>query len=265
VTVEGQVVVITGAGQGIGRAYAERFGNEGATVQVVDINSELARTTAAAVVERGGHAEAICADVTSEQEMAAAMESVHRRHGKIHTVINNAALYGDQEMGDESIAYLQRMLQVNLIGTLVASRAVFKYMRESGGGSIINIASTAAHECGAYDFLTPGSANREIATIPSFSYKLSKSGVVALTKYMAGALGRYRIRVNCISPGLTMSDSTRRIIDEDFVATFAAHSALQASVLPADLTGTAVYLASDDSALVTGQVIVVDGGYIMLS
>lgn len=256
--VDGQTVLITGAAQGIGRAYAERFAAAGARVVIIDVDAEQGAATARSIQEAGGIAEGIAADVSDEDAMAAAADWAVKRFGRIDTLINNAGLYGRLKFRDQSIDYLSEVLRVNLIGVLVASRAVFPFMREKRTGSIINIASTAA-----YEFVTEDGLEREHETIPSFHYSLSKSGVVALTKFMAGTIGKYGIRVNCICPGMTLSDTTLRVLPAALIEEHARHAAMQSTLQPTDITGTALYLASEDSRLVTGQVIMVDAGYIM--
>jgi NAD(P)-dependent dehydrogenase (short-subunit alcohol dehydrogenase family) len=258
VKVSEQVVIITGAAQGIGRAYAERFAQEEARVVIIDKDKRLADATAAAIRSGGAIAEAICADVTSEDEMRSAVEHVIQQHGQVDTLINNAALYGDIDFNTTSISYLESVLRVNIVGVLISSRAVFPHMKRQHRGSIINIGST-----GAYEFVNDLIIREEHDTIPSFHYPLSKAGVVSLTKFMAGSIGKYGIRVNCICPGLTLSEATLRKLSPELRSTFASYTAMQCSVRPEDLTGTALYLASDESRLVTGQIIMVDCGYIM--
>lgn len=253
-----QVVIITGAAQGIGRAYAERFAQEGARVTIIDKDKRLAEATADAIRTGGAVAEAMVADVTSEDQMQSAVEHVIRQYGQVDTLINNAALYGELDFNSTSISYLESVLRVNIIGVLVSSRAVFPYMKRQHHGSIINIGST-----GAYEFVNDLIIREEHDTIPSFHYPLSKAGVVSLTKFVAGSIGKYGIRVNCICPGLTLSEATLRKISPEIRSVFARYTAMQCNVQPEDLTGTALYLASDESRLVTGQIIMVDCGYIM--
>jgi len=257
VRLDGQVAIITGAAQGIGREYALRFSREGAAVVIADLREDQARGVANQIAGAGGRALAIRADVTSEQQMKAVADSTVEKFGRIDTLINNAAIYYDLEATNQSIEYGRKVLDVNLFGVLITSRAVFPHMRQRRRGSIINIASTAA-----YPFQVPSSADLE--TIPIVYYGLSKSGVVFLTKEMAYQVGRYNIRVNAIAPGLTLSDASLKLVPEPFVSFIRSQSSLGRENQPVDLTGTAVYLASDDSASMTGQTLVVDNGRIML-
>ncbi len=142
---EGRTAIITGGAQGIGRAYCLRFAEEGAAVACVDLREEQAKTVAREIEEAGGRAIALTADITDEEatgEMAARVQS---ELGSIDCLINNAALYYDQDIFDQSIEYLRKTLEINLIGQLVCARAVFPAMKAQGRGSIINIASTAAY------------------------------------------------------------------------------------------------------------------------
>lgn len=254
---DGNVAIITGAAQGIGRQYALRFAREGAAVVIADIREEQARNAADEISAAGGKAVAMRADVTSEDQMKAVAEMTASQFGRIDTLVNNAAIYYDLEAGNQSIDYARKVLDVNLFGVLIASRAVFPYMKQQRRGSIINIASTAA-----YPFQVPSSADLE--TIPIVFYGLSKSGVIFLTKEMAYQVGRYLVRVNAIAPGLTLSEASLRLVPEPFVSFIRNQSSLGRENQPADLTGTAVFLASDDSASMTGQTLVVDNGRVML-
>lgn len=253
----GNVAIITGAAQGIGREYALRFAREGATVVIADLREEQARAVADEICAAGGKALAIRADVTSEDQMKAVAERAVAQSGRVDTLINNAAIYYDLEPGNQSIEYGRKVLDVNLFGVLIASRAVFPYMKQRSRGSIINIASTAA-----YPFQVPSGGDLE--TIPIVYYGLSKSGVIFLTKEMAYQVGRYNIRVNAIAPGLTLSEASLRLVPEPFVSFIRSQSSLDRENQPVDLTGTAVFLASEDSASITGQTLVVDNGRVML-
>jgi 3-oxoacyl-[acyl-carrier protein] reductase len=253
---QGKATIITGAAQGIGRAYALRFAREGAALAIVDLREDEAKATAAEITSTGGRALAIVADVTSEEQMNAAAKQVANDLGAIDVLVNNAALYGGMNIGDQSIAYFEKLLHINILSVVVSSRAVFPHMKQTGG-SIINIASTAAYPL-------PIPAAGELETVPVSGYAVSKAAVINLTKSIAAAIGRYGIRVNCIAPGLTMSEATKQIVPDFFMDKLTEATALKRRLEPDDLAGTAVYLASDDSALMTGQVLVVDAGLIML-
>jgi 3-oxoacyl-[acyl-carrier protein] reductase len=249
---EGKVSIITGAGQGIGEAYARRFAAEGARVIVVDVNADKGAAVArdlGAVFER--------VDVSSESETQRLAASVRERFGRIDVLINNAAIFYGIDNRDTSYAYLRKIFDVNYFGAWLMSRAVFPHMRDAGGGSIINQSSGAA-------YIHP-EVQIEGDEIPSFHYSVTKAAINAMTHYLAGTVGRFNIRVNAISPGPTMTDATRQIVPEHFLEMIVQFQmAIHRPLEPEDLTGTAVWLASDDAKMVTGQVIPVDGGMIML-
>jgi 3-oxoacyl-[acyl-carrier protein] reductase len=252
-----KVAIVTGAAQGIGEAYARRFAAEGARVVVTDVNDEKGRAVATSI---GGEAVFERLDVSSEDDTARCAQAVRDRFGRIDVLVNNAAIYYGIEHMNWTFAYLRKIFDVNYFGAWLMSRAVFPHMRAGGGGSIINQSSGAA-------FLHPEMAMERPETdpLPSFHYSVTKAAINAMTHYMAGSVGRFGIRVNAIAPGVTMTEATKQGVPEgmvDMIVQYqmAIHRPLQAE----DVTGTAVWLASDDSAMVTGQVIVVDGGWIML-
>ena len=249
-----RVAIVTGGAQGIGREYCLRFAREGASVVVADLRVDQAKAVEAEIAELGGEALALETDVADEASVEAMARQTHERFGRIDALVNNAAIYYNLDLGNETVDYLRKVFDVNVIGVLIASRAVFPYMKEQGGGSIINIASIAAYSM-------PGA--RPGDNFSANAYGLSKSGVVFLTKSMAKQGGGHGIRVNAIAPGVTMSEATKRVVPDAFVGVLAGASAMRRSLEPSDLTGTAVFLASDDSALMTGQTLVVDAGVIM--
>jgi 3-oxoacyl-[acyl-carrier protein] reductase len=254
---QGRVAFITGAARGIGREYALRFAQEGAAVAAVDLQAEGAEATARLVRDAGGKAIALESDVTSEERMAKAAQRAADELGKIDILINNAALYGDMDIADQSVDYFIKLLNINVLSVVVTSRAVFPHIKAAGGGSIINISSTAAYPL-------PIPMGGDPQTVPISGYSVSKAAVIHMTKWMATTLGPANVRVNAIAPGLTMTDATKKIVPGFIMDSVTQNTALKRSLDATDLTGTAVYLASDDSALVTGQVLVVDGGLVML-
>ena len=251
---QGKVAVITGAGQGIGEAYAHRFAKEGATVIVADVNAEKGEAVARAI---GGGAVFERVDVSHEADTQRLAQAVFDRTGKIDVLLNNAAIFYGIDNFDTSFAYLKKIFDVNYFGTWLTSRAVFPFMARGGGGSVINQSSSAAWLHPEYPVIDE--------KLPSFHYSVTKAAINAMTHFMAGTVGRQNIRVNAIAPGPTMTEATKQGVPEQYLQyiidmQMAIHRALE----PEDLAGTAVWLASDDSKMVTGQVIPVDGGMVML-
>jgi len=252
-----KVAIITGAGQGIGEAYARRFAAEGATVVVADVNEEKGRTVASSL---GAPHAFERLDVSSESETERVARVVAERFGRIDVLVNNAAIFHGIDHQNQSYAYLRKIFDVNYFGTWLMSRAVFPHMRRGGGGSVINQSSAAA-------YLHPETpmANPQDDPLPSFHYSLTKAAINAMTHFMAGNVGRFGIRVNAIAPGPTMTEATKSGVPQEILQLIIQYQmAIHRPLEPEDLTGTAVWLASDDSKMVTGQVIPVDGGMVML-
>jgi NAD(P)-dependent dehydrogenase (short-subunit alcohol dehydrogenase family) len=255
---EGKVAMITGAAQGIGREYALRFAREGAAVVIADIREEAAQRVQSEIESAGGKALALRADVTDQEQMNQVARSAADKLGPVDVLLNNAATYFDYDATNQSLEYGRRVLDINVFGIVIAARSVFPFMKVRRSGSIINIASVAA-----WPQKTPYVA--ELDTVPIEFYSLSKSAVAFLTRWMALSLGQYNIRVNGIAPGVVMTDATLKLMPEDMIAYFRNQTSLGRDLQPSDLAGTAVFLASDDSALMTGQTLVVDAGRIMLT
>lgn len=253
-----KVAIVTGGAQGIGREYSLRFASEGAAVAVVDTRSEQANQVEQEITAKGGKALAIAANVTKEVELSAMAKQVADHFGRIDALINNAAIYYDLELGKATLDYGRKVMDVNVFGVMPASWAVFPYMQQQRSGSIINIASIAAWPSA----VRPPSLRGHLAggITGGDLYGISKVAVVYITQSMALDFGRFNVRVNAIAPGVTMSEATRKVVSGRFVEALVGQSALGRSLEPHQLTGTAVFLASDDSALMTGQCLVVDAG-----
>jgi 3-oxoacyl-[acyl-carrier protein] reductase len=255
-----KVAIVTGGSQGIGRAYALRFAREGASIVVADVREEQAREVVSEIEKLGGRGLALRIDVSKEEDTKRMAANAAEHFGRIDILVNNAAIFYDLAREDHTLAYFNKILSVNLTGVWLCTRAVEPYMKRQHKGKIIHQASTAAYmgNVGAVDTSDPDHP------MPPFHYSVAKMGVVGLTKYMAGALGPWGINVNAICPGLTLTDAAKKVVPEDMLQMLPMFTALKRALAPEDLTGTAVFLASEDSDLMTGQVLVVDGGMIML-
>ena len=247
-----KVAIITGAAHGIGKAYARRFSEEGARVVIADIDANGGEATAKAIVDSGGSAWARATDVRSFANVDGLAQETIKKFGRIDILLNNAAIYVTQKLWKGPVEELaleewDRVIEVNLKGVFVCSKAVIPSMKRQKSGKIINIASGTFFS---------GSGNMP-------HYTTAKGGVVALTRVMARQLGEWGINVNCMTPGSTMSE-------EDVSAEVLKRRegsmdkrAFRRIETPADIVGTALFLASSDSDFVTGQLLVVEGGGIM--
>ena len=252
-----RVAIITGAGQGIGRAYAERFLTEGAKVVIAEVSKERGEA-GLAELSRLGDVELVITDISDEESATDCARQTQERFGRIDILVNNAAIFGDMDMRDQSYDYLKKMFEVNLHGAWLMTRAVAPAMVEQRYGRVINQSSSAA-----YMYILPPMGDDTFEGLSNFGYSQTKWGVVGLTKFLAGQLGRYGVTVNCISPGVTMTEATRKVVPEQFLPMIKFMTAMQTSLEPEDLTGAAVFFASDDARLVTGQVLCVDAGQCM--
>lgn len=249
-----KVAIITGAAQGIGEAYAIRFAAEGASVVVADLNEEKGKKVAAAI---GDSAVFERLDVSDEADTRRVAKAVVDRFGRIDILLNNAAIFYGIDNQNSSYEYLKKIFDVNYFGAWLMCRAVFPFMKEQQSGVVINQSSTAAYMHPPIPI--------EDGELPSFHYSVTKAALNAMTHYMAGAVGGYGIRVNAISPGPTMTEATKKGVPKEILDMIVnMMMAIKQPLQPDDLTGTAVWLASDDGKMVTGQVIPVDGGMIML-
>ncbi|MBT3458417.1 MAG: SDR family oxidoreductase [Halieaceae bacterium] len=245
---ENKVSIVTGAARGLGRAYAEALAGAGSAVLACDVND--CDETVEAIVRAGGQAVSATVDITDMASCTAMADMAQQSFGQIDVLVNNAALYGGLkgarfELLEE--AQWDAVMNVNVKGVWNACRAIVQPMRDSGGGSIINIASLAA-----------------VYGLPyGLDYVASKAAVIGMTRGMARELGRDRIRVNAVAPSAVMTEGTEEFFGEKLEKAkkvIASGQVIPRNLETSDVTGTVLYLASDASAFVTGQTHMVDGG-----
>ena len=245
---ENKVSIVTGAARGLGRAYAEALAGAGSAVLACDVND--CDETVEAIVRAGGQAVSATVDITDMASCTAMADMAEQSFGQIDVLVNNAALYGGIkgarfELLEE--AQWDAVMNVNVKGVWNACRAIVQPMRDSGGGSIINIASLAA-----------------VYGLPyGLDYVASKAAVIGMTRGMARELGRDHIRVNAVAPSAVMTEGTEEFFGEKLEKAkkvIASGQVIPRNLETSDVTGTVVYLASDASAFVTGQTHMVDGG-----
>jgi len=249
---EGRVAIVTGAGHGIGKAYAARLAEEGAKVVIAEIDAAAARTVAAEMAARGREALAVATDVSDRASVDEMARRAVAAYGRIDVLVNNAAIFATVPMSRAPFdqidpAEWDRMMAVNLRGTWLASCAVIPQMRRQRYGKIVNISSGTALK---------GSASR-------IHYVTSKAGILGFTRTLAREVGGDNICVNCVAPGSTLSEENP---DEGVLkmrGAAAADRALRRVQTPEDLVGAVAFFASSDSDFITGQTLVVDGGSCM--
>lgn len=244
-----KVAIVTGAGGGIGQAYAEALAREGAAVVVADINTDGADRVAAGITAEGGTAIAVAVDVSDPDSARAMADRTLAEFGGIDYLVNNAAIFGGMRLDfllTVDWDYYKKFMAVNLDGALACTRAVYRKMAKRGGGAIINQSSTAAWMYANY-------------------YGLAKVGINGLTQQLSRELGGQNIRINAIAPGPIDTEANRTTTPQEMVADIVKAIPLSRMGQPEDLVGMCLFLLSDEARWITGQIFNVDGGQIIRS
>jgi len=244
--IEGKVAIVTGAGGGIGEAYARALASHGAKVVIAEIDEGRGAGVANDIRAADGEALAVQVDVSSPESTTAMAAAVADAYGGIDFLVNNAAIFGDMKL-DSMLRvdwdYYKHFMDVNMDGALLCTRACYPSMAARGGGAIVNQSSTAAWMAIGY-------------------YGLAKLGINGVTQSLARELGPQNIRINAIAPGPTDTQALKKTAG-DYANELVKQMPIARLGTPADLVDTCLFLLSDGAAWLTGQIINVDGGQVM--
>ncbi len=240
----GKVALVTGAGQGLGEAIAQRLAREGAAVMVNDLQEETAARTALAIRAAGGRAAAVAGSVTDPAVVAALVEKTVAELGSLDVLVNNAGITRDKLLRDMTVEDFDAVLNLNLRATFLVSKAATPHMVKKGWGRVINMSSRA-----------------HLGNKGQTNYSASKAGVIGLTRSLAFELGKFGVTANCIAPGVIATPGVTSLPHyKDLVERIAPTLPIPRLGVPDDVAGVAAFLASDDAAYVTAETIHVSGG-----
>ncbi len=245
-----KVAIVTGSGMGLGRAYAIGLAREGAKVVSADIKFPEAQEVAAEIEAAGGQSLAVEVDVSDHARVQEMARRAVERFGRVDILVNNAGVCADvvsRPFAEISVEEWDKVMAVNVRGMFLCCQAVFPHMKAQGWGKIINVSSST--------FFMPPSL--------VLHYVTSKAAVVGLTRALATEVGRFGIRVNALAPDLVPTEGGKRIATPEAHQASIKARAIKKELLPEDLVGTVVFLASHDSDFTTGQTFLVDGGKCM--
>ncbi len=248
---EGQVVVITGAAQGIGAACAERLAADGAHLALWDVDDARGEALAAALVARGQRAIYRHCNVADRADVDAAVATTVQHFGRIDALVNNAGIFKAANFLDISEADWDAVLDVNLKGAFLVGQAVARVMVASGGGAIVNLSSVNG-----------------VLAIPSIaSYNVSKGGINQLTRVMALALADQGIRVNAVAPGTIATELARNAVlgSDEARARIMSRTPMRRLGEPGEVAEVVAFLISSAASYMTGEIVVVDGGRLALN
>ncbi|WP_024846015.1 SDR family NAD(P)-dependent oxidoreductase (plasmid) [Paracoccus sp. TD-10] len=243
-SLEGRTALVTGAGRGIGLAFAQALAKAGAHVVVNDLRPDMAEEACDAIENAGGKASPAVFSVTDFAGLDAAVDGIVARTGRLDILMNNAGILIRAPIEDHEMPDFARVIDINLNAVYAMARACARPMKAQGRGRIINTGSVMS-----------------ISSRPGvISYVAAKHGVLGLTRGLAAELGPHNITVNSIGPGYILTEMNRHVLGTPFEKTVTDRTPMARWAAPEELGGTAVFLASDAASFVTGQLLMVDGG-----
>jgi NAD(P)-dependent dehydrogenase (short-subunit alcohol dehydrogenase family) len=244
---EDKVCVITGGGSGIGAATAERMAGEGARIAVLDVNAASAEAVARNLRDGGADARAYEMDVTSEDSVVGGAAAVHADFGRVDVLVNNAGIAIIGPTLSFPLEQWRQTIDVMVTGVFLCSREFGRLLRDSGGGAIVNISSI----------------NGLTAFPMRLAYSTAKAAVISMTHVLATEWAGYGIRVNAVAPGNTRTPMVQKLIEDGFIDVEAHrhHTPLGRHAEPAEIAEAILFLASERASYVTGDVMVIDGGW----
>ena len=246
---ERKVAIVTGGGQGMGRAVSERLAAGGARLIVNDINLAAAERTVSRIVGNGGEAVAVEGDVTSNADVRLMVETTLNHYLSIHILVNNAGVLRPTKVIDIEEEEWDFVLDVNLKGTYLFSRAVLPVMQNSGWGRIVNFSSTAG---------------KNVSTVGGAHYTAAKAGILGFTRHLAKEVAHFGITVNSVCPGLIDTEMVRSTIDESRIRAYAEGFPISRIGEPEEVAELVAFLASDRAAYITGASLDINGGDLMI-
>lgn len=247
---EGRVAIVTGAGQGIGRAIAERFAADGSAVAVADLNPETAAAVAQSIEAAGGRAVAVRVDVTRPADAERLASETLAQLGRIDVLVNNAGILRSTRAAEVTPEEWHLVLDANLTGAFLCARAAYPGLKASGQGRIVNVASMAG---------------RATSTLGGVHYTTAKAGVLGLTRHLAREWAGDGITVNAISPGIVDTPMVRGSTDQARMTQVLASIPLGRLAEPAEIAALIAFLASDEAAYITGANVDIHGGELIIA
>jgi NAD(P)-dependent dehydrogenase (short-subunit alcohol dehydrogenase family) len=242
----GKTIIVTGAGGGIGEAYAKAAAEKGMNVVIAELSEKGGQRVADEIIASGGNALFVKTDVGSEESANACAEATMEKFGAINYLVNNAAIFGDMKIEgylNVDMDYLEKFMRINAHGCVIMTRAVVEHMTAAGGGAIVNQSSTAAWMATGF-------------------YGVAKLALNGITQSLANELGWRKIRINAIAPGPTETPALQNVAG-DYAKEMVKTMPIKRLGQPEDLASAVLFLLSDEASWITGHILNVDGGQFM--